>query len=61
MSSNTYAEARERTKATCGFCGRTLGTEYHFVCHVCGAAYCYAHIPGKCNHQRFQPARVLPA
>jgi hypothetical protein len=29
----------------CQFCGRRLEKDgYHFICHVCGANYCYIHM-----------------
>jgi len=38
--------------ASCGLCGRMLGAAFHYTCHVCGAAYCYAHRPDRCSHDR---------
>lgn len=43
---------RQMEPATCSLCGRMLGTAFHFTCHVCGAAYCYVHMPEKCDHGR---------
>ena len=41
--------------ASCGRCGRALGPGFHFTCHVCGATYCYSHMPTKCDHQKVKP------
>ena len=53
-------EPRQKTAPKCGQCGRTLGIGFYYTCHVCGAAYCYAHAPEKCDHQRANspPIRV---
>jgi hypothetical protein len=39
-----YPEAATKKVTTCAFCGRLLGREYFFTCHVCGATYCYIHL-----------------
>ncbi|MDV3277536.1 MAG: hypothetical protein LYZ69_03595 [Nitrososphaerales archaeon] len=52
MSSRTSQRAEDRPQAACGLCGRMLNHGYYFVCHVCGATYCYAHMPEKCQHRR---------
>ena len=28
----------------CNFCMRVLGKQYHYICHICGATYCYIHM-----------------
>ena len=51
-------------KRTCATCGRTLGIGFYFVCHYCGMAYCYAHAPPKCKHEKAKvaaAAAVIPA
>ncbi|HUI86114.1 MAG TPA: hypothetical protein VLY21_03035 [Nitrososphaerales archaeon] len=50
MSSRLSTSTLEKAQARCGLCGRALGKGYYFLCHVCGAAYCYAHMPVKCGH-----------
>jgi len=42
--------SRAAAPVTCNMCGRILGMTFHFTCHVCGAAYCYIHMPETCNH-----------
>lgn len=37
-------ETKMKKVSTCSFCGRTLGSEYHFTCHICDATYCYIHM-----------------
>lgn len=44
MSSDLYPESKTSKTASCSFCGKTLGKEYFFSCHVCGATYCYIHM-----------------
>jgi hypothetical protein len=53
-------QTKEGQKAleTCGFCGVTLGDRYHFICHICGATYCYAHMPTRCAHRK--PQAIAP-
>lgn len=55
MSSEVYRGAQEKHQDTCGLCGRMLGSGYYFVCHVCGATYCYAHMPEECAHVNRKP------
>ncbi|MDG6901440.1 MAG: hypothetical protein JRM80_05705 [Nitrososphaerota archaeon] len=50
MSSQAYPSSQTKHGDTCWFCGRMLKAGYHFVCHVCGATYCYSHMPEKCPH-----------
>ncbi len=47
-----YTAAEQTTAPVCGVCGRKLGVGFYFSCHVCGASYCYAHAPQKCNHEK---------
>lgn len=49
-----YTSAEQTTAPTCGVCGRKLGIGFYFSCHVCGASYCYAHSPQKCNHAKLR-------
>jgi len=52
-----YTTTEQTSAPNCGVCGRKLGIGYYFTCHVCGANYCYAHTPPKCNHAKArQPA-----
>lgn len=44
MANEMYPESRAAKTASCSFCGKTLGKEYFFTCHVCGAKYCYIHL-----------------
>jgi hypothetical protein len=37
---------------SCMFCHRTLGQSFHYTCHTCGAAYCYIHMPERCDHNQ---------
>ena len=43
--SKMYSETGVSQVVSCNFCGKLLGREYYFKCHVCGATYCYIHIP----------------
>lgn len=52
-----YSDQKERGKVSCGFCGKAL-KGFYFTCHVCGAAYCYAHRPEKCTHRRAQQVEL---
>ncbi|HXW38028.1 MAG TPA: hypothetical protein VEJ36_09055 [Nitrososphaerales archaeon] len=54
MSNKLSAGAEQSTQASCGLCGRALGKGFYFVCHVCGATYCYSHAPTKCDHRKFR-------
>lgn len=47
-----YTSTEQAQAPTCGVCGRKLGVGFYFSCHICGAAYCYAHAPQKCNHAK---------
>ena len=49
-----YTSAEQTTVPTCGVCGRKLGVGFYYSCHVCGASYCYAHAPVKCDHPRLK-------
>jgi hypothetical protein len=44
MANELYPESKTSKTANCSFCGKALGKEYFFVCHVCGAKYCYIHM-----------------
>ncbi len=44
MSNDIYPESKTTRTANCSFCGKGLGNEYFFVCHICGAKYCYIHM-----------------
>jgi hypothetical protein len=37
---------------SCMICHRTLGQSFYYTCHTCGAAYCYIHMPEKCDHNQ---------
>ena len=50
MSGEAFRSTQEREQDTCLLCGRMLSAGYYFVCHVCGATYCYSHMPEKCSH-----------
>ncbi len=47
-----YASQEQKSARQCGLCGRSLGVGFYYMCHVCGATYCYAHSPQKCDHNR---------
>jgi hypothetical protein len=51
-----YTSAEQAVAPTCGVCGRKLGVGFYFTCHVCGANFCYAHAPQKCNHAKTKQA-----
>ncbi len=51
-----YTSAEQTQTPTCGVCGRKLGVGFYFSCHVCGAAYCYAHAPERCTHPKAKQA-----
>ena len=55
-----YTSAEQTHAPTCGVCGRKLGVGFYFSCHVCGAAYCYAHSPQKCTHPKLRQAARAP-
>ncbi|MDV3244401.1 MAG: hypothetical protein LYZ66_04405 [Nitrososphaerales archaeon] len=52
MGSEVQPGTQQRQEDTCGLCGKLLSKGYFFVCHVCGATFCYAHMPEKCEHRR---------
>ena len=43
-----------RVSPVCDLCGRLLGVGFYYSCHTCGANYCYAHAPEKCDHRRLK-------
>lgn len=47
-----YQKQSEKGQPTCGYCGRALGNGFYYMCHICGATYCYAHKPDKCDHRK---------
>jgi hypothetical protein len=47
-----YEAKSQKSVPTCGYCGRILGVGFYYSCHVCGASYCYAHSPEKCDHSK---------
>ncbi|HME18654.1 MAG TPA: hypothetical protein VKF15_02825 [Nitrososphaerales archaeon] len=47
-----YQRQSEKAQPACGHCGRVLGSGFYYTCHVCGATYCYAHKPDKCDHRK---------
>lgn len=44
MSSDMQQQSRSTKTGSCSYCGKALGHEYFFTCHVCGAKYCYIHM-----------------
>jgi len=42
----------------CNFCMKVLGKQYHYICHICGATYCYIHIT---KHARAHKATMQVA
>lgn len=61
MSSEAHPGTVVKHEDTCWLCGRMLTAGYYFVCHVCGATYCYAHMPEKCKHDSRRPVKALDA
>jgi hypothetical protein len=59
MSGEAYPGAQEKHQDTCWLCGRMLTAGYYFVCHICGATYCYSHMPEKCTHARRKPMTAV--
>ena len=64
VATTMYTSQEQKPAPTCGLCGRNLGVGFYYSCHVCGATYCYAHSPQKCDHhkayslqQRVAPSR----
>ncbi len=58
VSRGMYQRQSEKPQPTCGYCGRTLDTGFNYVCHVCGASYCYAHKPDRCDHRKGKPTPI---
>jgi len=61
MSNDMQHETGTQRSASCSFCGKALGKEYFFTCHVCGAKYCYIHMyrHGKAHRLQTAPTIVL--
>ena len=59
MSNDLYPESKHDA-TSCSFCGKTLGKEYFFTCHVCGATYCYIHMYRHGKAHRPQAADTTP-
>ena len=38
------SKAETQDEPTCRFCGGKFDLGYHFLCHTCGATYCYIHM-----------------
>jgi hypothetical protein len=55
MSNDIYPESKTTKTASCSFCGKALGKEYFFVCHICGAKYCYTHMYRHGRAHKSQP------
>ena len=51
-----YPETKSKSDG-CSYCGKVLGKEYYFTCHVCGATYCYTHMY---RHSRAHNVRTTP-
>ena len=49
-----YQRQAEKPHPKCGYCGRILDSGFNYMCHVCGATYCYAHKPDRCDHRKVQ-------
>ncbi len=47
-----FTSQEQRAAPSCVQCGRSLGVGFYYSCHVCGATYCYAHSPQRCEHRR---------
>jgi hypothetical protein len=54
MSETTHA--RSNREVFCQYCGAKLNLGYHFVCHLCGVAYCYIHMT---RHARAHAAHPI--
>lgn len=61
MSNDVQKESERQKVSSCSFCGKALGKEYFFVCHVCGAKYCYVHMyrHGRAHRLQNAPALVI--
>ena len=59
MSRDVQKESEKEKASSCSFCGKALGKEYFFVCHVCGAKYCYVHMYRHGRAHRLQSAPTL--
>ena len=51
-----YTSTEQAAAPSCGVCGRKLDVGFHFTCHICGASYCYAHAPVRCDHAKLRQA-----
>ncbi len=56
-----YTVKAQKSALTCGQCGRVLGIGFYYTCHVCGASYCYAHSPEKCDHRKVRAPPIKVA
>jgi tRNA(Ile2) C34 agmatinyltransferase TiaS len=56
-----YTSQEQKHAPTCALCGRNLGVGFYYSCHVCGATYCYAHSPQKCEHRKVPSHPLDPA
>jgi len=61
MKGSYYPYRMEDEPVACRLCGRMLGVAFHFTCHVCGAAYCYVHMPDRCSHIRIKAPFLPPS
>jgi hypothetical protein len=50
----------ESKVAHCAFCGQSLNHGFSFVCHVCGATYCYIHM-GRHDRKNHAPTDAILA
>jgi len=57
LANEMYPESKQSKTASCSFCGKALGKEYFFTCHVCGAKYCYIHMYRHGKAHRLQNAQ----
>ncbi len=57
LANEMYPESKQSKTASCVFCGKALGKEYFFTCHVCGAKYCYIHMYRHGRAHRMQTAQ----
>jgi len=57
--SGPLPETKAKAKADgCNYCGKVLGQEYYFTCHVCGATYCYIHMYRHGRAHKYQATPV---